>query len=185
VLALAVDRWLSEFPEWAAPPPPPPAPPARWNELYASGTVSSMWLPLGVDGQLGASFDRGPRGDRFGGSLLVRASIPQAAGNGRFQQTAFLAGASWRHMRGPWVSRIELRGGGLLVSGIGYAETSSDWLAWWEVAVFGGHTYGWGALGVEIAATALQHRAVTRDGLVSEAIPFLRIGVGGMLGTNR
>jgi hypothetical protein len=182
VLALAVDRWLSEFPEWAAPPPPPPPPPARWNELVAIGALSSMWMPVGVDGQLGALLDHGPRGDRFGGSLLVRGSIPQAAGNGRFQQTTFLAGASWRHASGAWTTRVELRGGGLLVSGIGYAENASDWLAWWEVAVFAGHTFGRGALGLEIAGTALQHRAVTRDGLVSEDIPFLRVGVGGTFG---
>jgi hypothetical protein len=184
VLALAVDRWLSEFPGWAAP-VPPPAPPTRWNELHVISALSSMWLPLGVDGQLGALVDRGPRGDRFGGSLLVRASIPQAAGTGRFQQTALLAGASWRHTRGPWVSRIELRGGALLVSGIGFTDNGSDWLPWWELAVFGGHRFGFGTLGVEIAATGLQHRAVTRDGLVSEDIPFLRVGVGGMFGTNR
>jgi hypothetical protein len=185
VLALAVDRWLSEFPEWAAPPPPPPPPPARWNELHAIGALSSMWMPLGVDGQLGALVDRGPRGDRFGVSLLVRASVPQAAGNGRFQQTSFLAGATWRHTRGPWISRIELRGGALLVSGTGFTDNGRDWLPWWEVALFGGHTLGRGALGLELAATALQHRAVTSDGLVSEDIPFLRIGVGGMFGTNR
>ncbi|HEY5926172.1 MAG TPA: hypothetical protein VIV11_31020 [Kofleriaceae bacterium] len=181
LLALTVDRWLSSFPEWADPPAPPRAP-TRWTEVTALAALHSMWLPLGLDGQAGALVDHGGRGDRFGGSLLVRASIPQRAGDGRFQQTTFLVGAGWRHERGTWITRFEARAGPLLVSGIGYAENGSDWLVWWEGAGFVGRAMSWGAIGVEVAATALRHRAVTRDGLVSEDIPLLRIGLGGMFG---
>jgi hypothetical protein len=176
LLALSVDRWLTSFPEWAEPPPAP----TRWNEVVVTTAVNSMWLPIGVDGELGALVDRGPRNDRFGATVLVRASIPQTFGSGRFQQTAFLAGASWRHRMGPWASRVELRGGALLVSGIGLADNSRDWLAWWELAGFFGRDMSWGVVGLEIAATALRDHAVTSDGLVSEDIPLLRVGVGGM-----
>lgn len=179
LLALSVDRWLTSFPEWAEPAPPPRAP-TRWNEFVVTSAISSMWLPAGVDGYAGALLDRGPRADRFGGTLLVRASIPQAFGSGRFQQTAFLAGASWRHRAGKWATRVELRGGALLVSGIGLADNDSDWLPWWEAAVFGGRDLSFMVLGIEVAGTAMRARAVTRDGLVSEEIPLLRIGLAGM-----
>ena len=181
LLALTVDRWLSSFPEWADPPAPPRAA-TRWTEVLALAAVHSMWLPLGVDAQAGALVDYGSRADRFGGLVLVRAGVPQAAGSGRFQLTTFLAGAGWRLDRGDWTARLEARGGALLVSGIGLAENASDWLPWWEGAGFVGRRVSWGAIGVEVAATGLRHRAVTRDGLVSEDIPLLRIGVGGMFG---
>jgi hypothetical protein len=46
--------------------------------------------------------------------------------------------------------------------------------------VFGGRRFGWGVLGIELAATPLAHRAVTVDGAVSEAIPRLRVGIAGI-----
>jgi hypothetical protein len=144
--------------------------------------VTSIWVPLGVEGQVGALVDRGARGNRFGVSLLVRGSVPQAAGSGRFQQTALLAGATWRRARGSWSVRAEARGGALLVSGIGYAQNASDFLPWWEGAVFGGRTLSWGTVGIEIAATGLRHKAVTRDGLVKEDIPLFRVGLAAELG---
>jgi hypothetical protein len=110
----------------------------------------------------------------------VRASIPQRAGNGQFQQTAFLTGATWRRRMGAWATRFELRGGAVLVSGMGFPETASDWLPWWEGAAFAGRDFGWTTLGIEVAATALRDHAVTRDGLVSEDVPYVRIGLGGM-----
>lgn len=179
LLALTVDRWLTSFPEWAEPVAPPPAP-TRWNEFVVTSAVSSMWLPIGVDGYAGALVDHGPNADRFGGTVLVRASIPQTFGSGRFQQTALLAGASWRHRVGKWATRVELRGGALLVSGIGLADNDSDWLPWWEAAAFAGRDLGIAVVGLEIAGTAMRARAVTRDGLVSEDIPLLRIGLAGM-----
>jgi hypothetical protein len=181
LLALSVDRWLSAFPEWAEP-PPPPAPAARWIEVHAGGALSAIAMPLGAEARGTGIVDHGGHGHRFGAALHVRATIPQRAGRGRFQQTSLLAGASWRHPFGVWEARAEIRGGAMLVSGIGFADNGHDWLPWWEVAVFGGRGFGWGTVGVELAATALQHRAVTRDGLVSEDIPLLRVGVAGTFG---
>ena len=51
-----------------------------------------------------------------------------------------------------------------------------------ERAVFAGRGFSWGALGVEVAVSGLRHRAVTRDGLVEEDIPLLRLGFAGELG---
>jgi hypothetical protein len=185
LLALGVDRFLSSFPEWAGPapaPPPPPPPPSRWLDVGVVSALNSIWVPLGVDGQVGALADFGGTGHRLGGSLAIRASIPQAAGSGRFQQTALLGGAAWRRGFGSYELRVEARVGALLVSGIGYAENASDWLPWWEGAVFGGSTLRWATIGVEIAASALHHTAVTRDGLVSEDIPRIRVGLAARFG---
>ncbi|HEU0031668.1 MAG TPA: hypothetical protein VFQ53_13605 [Kofleriaceae bacterium] len=181
LLALAVDRFLSAFPEWAGPPPvrAPVAPPARWVEVTAESAVSSLWAPIGIDGQAGAIVDVGGARDRLGGSLLVRASLPQAAGNGSFQQTAVLAGIAYRHRAGAWALRAEARAGAVRVTGMGFTENASDWLPWWEGAVFGGRAWSWGSLGLELAASGLRHVATTRDGLVREDIPALRVGLGG------
>jgi hypothetical protein len=84
--------------------------------------------------------------------------------------------------RGAWQAGAELRGGALLVSGVGFDENHSDWLPWWEIAVTGGRRFGWGTLGVELAGTALQHRAVTTDLLTVEDIPAFRFGVAGSFG---
>ena len=177
LLALTVDRWLTSFPEWAEP-EPVAAPPSRWTELAILAAVSGIAPPLGVDGAVGVLVDRGGERQRFGGTLLVRGTVPQTFGSGSFQQTALLAGASYRRRIGPWTLRGELRGGALLVTGIGLSDGSSDILPWWEVAVFAGRDVGLAVLGLEIAATGLRARAVTSDGLVSEDIPLLRVGVG-------
>lgn len=182
LIALAVDRFLTSFPEWADPPRPPPPPPARWTELVPTAAVNSIWMPIGVEAQGGAILDVGGWADRFGASAMVRASAPQHAGGGHFQQTAFLAGAAWRHRFARWDTRAELRAGGVLVSGIGFAANDHSWLLWWEAAGFAGRRLSWGTLGVEIAATALRDHAVTRDGLVSEDIPLLRVGLSATFG---
>jgi len=185
LLALSVDRFLTAFPEWAGPPPPPPPPappPTRWLDVTLRGAVSSIWVPLGVDAHAGGLVDLGGDTHRFGIAALVRASVPQAAGSGRFQQTAFLAGATYRYRAGAWRFGGELRAGALVVSGIGYALNASDWLPWWEGAVFAGRPFRWGAIGVEVAASGLRDKAVTRDGLVEEDIPALRVGLAGELG---
>jgi hypothetical protein len=188
LLALSVDRFLTSFPDWAGPapapppPPPPPPPPARWLELGLVAAASSIWLPFGVDVHAGGLLDLGADRHRVGGSLLVRASVPQAAGSGSFQQTALLAGLTYRRRAGPWRVRGELRAGALLVSGIGLAENDRAWLPWWEGVVFGGRALGWGTVGIELAASGLRHKAVTRDGLVSEEIPLFRLGFAGELG---
>jgi hypothetical protein len=49
----------------------------------------------------------------------------------------------------------------------------------WEVALFGGRAVWFGAIGIELAGTAQRGRAVTRDGLVSQDIPLIRLGFSG------
>jgi hypothetical protein len=181
LLALSVDRFLNSFPEWADPVSlsAPEYGQQYGIDLLLISSLSSIWLPFGVDAQLGALADFGGTRNRLGGSVLVRASVPQRAGSGSFQQTAFLAGVSWRHRRSPWELRVELRGGALLVSGIGFAENDSDWLPWWEAVAFAGRTFSWGSAGFELAGSVLRHRAVTRDRLVSEDIASFRMGLAG------
>jgi hypothetical protein len=185
LLALGVDRFLDAFPDWAGPPPAPKPvapPPARWVDLGVLGAANAIFEPVGVDGHLGGAVDYGARDHRFGATALVRASVPQAVGNGKFQQTSMLVGAAYRFRADPWRVRAEVRGGALLVSGMGLEENHSDWLPWWEGAVFVGRGFSWGAVGVEIAASGLRHRAVTSDGLAAEDIPLLRLGVAGEFG---
>lgn len=182
LIALAVDRWLTAFPEWAEPPPPPSPPsppPERWTEVLATAAVAGMAPPVGVEGQFGALVDRGGDGHRLGLSALVRTGLPQDAGDGQFRQISLLVGATWRRTIGDWALRAELRGGALRVNGIGFFENDASWLPRWEVALFGGRAVSFGAIGLEIAGTALRGRAVTRDGLVSEDIPLLRLGFSG------
>jgi len=185
LLALSVDRFLSAFPEWAGPAPvvaAAPEPARRWIDVAVRGGVSSIWVPLGVDAQLGGAIDVGGETHGLGGAVLVRASLPQAAGDGRFQQTAFLVGGAYRYRVGPWRLRGEARAGALLVRGSGFEVNDHDWLPWWEGAVFAGRAVGWGTVGVEVAASGLRDKAVTRDGLVSEDIPLFRVGLAGELG---
>jgi hypothetical protein len=181
LIAIVVDRWLTDFPEWAQPPPPSSSlpSPSRWTDVLATVTVSGIAPPLGVEGQLGALVDRGGDGHRFGLSGVVRTGLPQDAGDGRFRQIALLAGATWRRSIGAWELRAELRGGALRVSGIGFFENDTSWLAWWEVALFGGRAVSFGAIGLELAATAQRDHAVTGDGLVSQDIPLIRLGLSG------
>jgi hypothetical protein len=185
LLALGVDRFLDAFPDWAGPAPPPKPiapPPSRWIDVAVMGAASTIFEPVGVDAHLGGAIDFGASRHRFGGTMLVRGSVPQSVGKGSFQQTAMLAGAAYRFRSDPWRVRAEVRGGALLVSGLGLEDNNSDWLPWWEGAVFVGRGFSWGALGVEVAASGLRHKAVTSDGLVSEDIPLLRLGVAGEFG---
>jgi hypothetical protein len=184
LLALGVDRFLSSFPEWAGPapppetpPPPPETPPRRGLGVALTAATHALVDPLGADVQVGALLTR--RG--LGGTAMIRATLPQAAGDGHFQQTSFLGGVAWRQPLDGWELRVELRAGGLLVSGLGFDDDRASWLPWWEAAVTGSRRFGWGTAGLELAGTALRHRAVTSDRSVSEAIPWLRIGVAGTL----
>ena len=179
LLALGVDRWLTSFPEWAEPPEPPRPLPSRSFEVAAEATASAIAPPFGVDGELGALVDYGSPSDRFGVSAVVRSSVPQVAGDGMFHLIATLGGATWRHRFAQWETRVELRGGGLRVSGIGFLEDRASWLPWFEVAAFAGRRWAWGTLGLQIAATTLRDHAVTSDGLVSQDIPLARIGISG------
>jgi hypothetical protein len=178
LLALAVDRWLTSFPEWAEAPEPRPQV-QRWLEVAALVTASAIAPPIGADAELGIVVDLGGRRDRFGISAVGRTGVPQPAGEGQFLQIAALGGASWRHRFAHWETRVELRGGGLRVSGLGFAENHETWVPWGELAVFAGRRWSWGALGCEVAATALRDHAVTADGLVSQDIPLIRVGFSG------
>jgi hypothetical protein len=186
LIALGVDRFLDAFPAWAtsAPPPPPVVveAPERWFELTLLGAANGIVMPLGIDAHAGAGIDLGNAQHRGGVTLLVRASVPQAVGDGSFQQTAFLGGASYRFRSGAWRLRVEARGGALLVRGMGLDENHSDWLAWWEGAAFAGYGFSWGTLGIELAGSGLRDKAVTSDGLVREDIPSFRLGVAGEFG---
>jgi hypothetical protein len=186
LLALGVDRFLSSFPDWAgaapplerAPPlPPPPAPPRRSFSVSLTAATHGLLAPLGADLQLGALVTR----RRLAGVALIRGTLPQGAGAGRFQQTSFLGGLAWRHPLDGWELRAELRAGALLVSGLGFDDNRASWLPWWETAITGAHHFGWGTAGLELAATALRHRAVTSDRLTAEPIPWVRFGVAGTL----
>ena len=177
LLALGVDRWLTAFPEWAVPPPPEPAAPERWLDVLARGTVAGIAPPLGVEGALGAIGDYGGVVDRVGGSVLVRSGPAQAAGSGRFREIALLAGAEWRHRWPQWDLGVELRGGVLRVSGLGFAINDASWIKWWEAAASFGRRFGRATVALEVAATTLRDHAVTRDGLVSQNIPLVRAGI--------
>jgi hypothetical protein len=155
------------------PVPPPPRP--RPYDVALTAAMHGLVAPFGADVEVGARVARG----RLGGSARVRATVPQAAGGGRFQQTSLLAGVGWRRHRGRWELGAEMRAGAMVVSGIGFDDNHAGWLPWWEVAVGGGRRFGWGTLGVEVAGTALQHRAVTADRLVAEDIAPFRAGVAG------
>ena len=69
----------------------------------------------------------------------------------------------------------------LRVSGIGFFENDVSWLPWWEAAFFAGRAVSFGAVGFELAGAAQRDHAVTRDGLVSQAIPMVRLGIAGTL----
>jgi hypothetical protein len=179
LLALAVDRWLTSFPEWAEPPPPPVPPPVRWIEIAIPVAANGITPPLGVEAEAGVLVDWGNAANRIGGTALARTGIPQRAGDGKFREVAALAGVAWRHRTGAWETRVELRGGGLRVSGQGFAEDAVDWIPWGEGAVGAGRRFGFGVIGVELAATPIAAHATTKDGLVSEDIPRFRLGISG------
>lgn len=182
LLALAVDRWLTAFPEWAEPPPPPMPKPARWYAAALEGALGASTPPLGAEGEAGAFGDYGGERDRFGVSAIARTGWPHSAGGGRIREITALAGAVWRHRFDAWELRGELRGGVLRVNGLGFSSDRSAYLAWWEIAAFGGRRFSWGSLGVELAASANRDHAVTQEGLVSQSIPFVRLGFSASFG---
>jgi hypothetical protein len=179
LVALAVDRWLTAFPEWAEPPAPPMPPAARWLAATLEGTASASAPPIGADGEVGGFGDWGGSHDRFGAGLVARTGIPRDAGDGRVRVISALAAATWRRRTGLWEMRAELRAGTLRANGLGFSSDHSDWLPWWEVALFGGRSFEWGALGIALAATPLRDHAVTTEGQVSVDIPFFHIGISG------
>jgi hypothetical protein len=168
---------LTAFPEWAVPPPPIVPGPARWLDTLARATINAIAPPVGAEAAVGAIVDYGAAVDRFGGVALVRTGLAQPAGGGRFRELALLAGATWRHRWPSWDLGVELRGGALRVSGIGFAIDDASWVKWWEAAAFVGRRFGPVTVGLEVAATALRDHAVTRDGLVSQNIPLARVGI--------
>ena len=181
-LARAHRRSVAELvSEWANPPAPPRVA-TQWTEVLALAAVQSMWLPLGVDAQAGALVDYGSRADRFGGLVLVRAGVPQAAGSGRFQLTTFLAGAGWRLDRGE-VDRAARSPRRCAAGQRHRSYRERVRLA----AVVGGRRVCRppGVVGTDRRrgrATGLRHARLRGMAWYQEDIPLLRIGVGGMFG---
>ena len=174
LLAIGVERYLARLPAWSGPARPDARATVAWSLVAA---VSATGLPAGVDGHLGAVVDRRRRHDRVGAGLLVRASWPQAAGPGQLQQTAVLAVARYRRLRGRWHGEAGARGGALVVSGLGFAADRSDVLPWWEGYVAAGRSWRWGSVGLEVAASGLRHRAATSDGSVDVELAQVRLGL--------
>lgn len=178
LLALALDRFLSAFPIWAVPAPRR----ERAGSLAITGAgglgaaVGPTTPSLDVTGA--ADLAIAPR-HRVGLGVTVRASAPLALGSGSFQQTTGVLGGRWRYTGfGPWEPRVELRGGGVLVLGVGFdADNDRQILPWLEAVA--GVSRRWRGLwlGAWIAVAPVSHRAVTNDGLRSRDLPNVHAGL--------
>jgi hypothetical protein len=173
LLALAVERALVEFPSWEM----PKSLPERDWRLGAGAGLLAAGAPFGTELALSSRLDYGDATHRLGVSALARSSWPHVVGGGRSLATSALGGLTWRMRRGRWSYGVELRGGLLLLSGLGFVSNQSRALFWSEGALVAQRHLGNLGLGLSLAASPNRYRAVTVDGENSRRYPWLRFGL--------
>lgn len=179
LLALALDRFLAEFPIWGVP--------ARRREERSRALEVVGGVAAGAAlGPSTPAFDLGGALDlevaprhMLGAGLTVRASAPLALGSGRYQLTTAAIGGRWRYTGlGAWEPRLEVRGGGVLVLGVGFdADNDRQVLPWFEGVAAVSRRWRGVAFGAWVAVAPVSHRAVTDDGLFSRDIPNVHAGL--------
>jgi hypothetical protein len=187
LVALVLEQFLSTFPleEWISKTrPPEPPPPEKifltrdMAELAGSASlaVDSRWPYPSADLEFGVALDVGSSSHRLVGSAALRVGIPHELGSGSYLESMGLLGVGWRYATRGWMLRVEVRTGGLLVSGFGYTTNYHRWLLWVEAQV--GVMWEWKGvlLGPQIAVSPLWHRVETTAG-VGRQLPWLRVGV--------
>lgn len=177
LVAAAVDRFLSTFPQWAEPEPPAPAVPEAWIEGTARGGLHALVAPLGAGAEMSFDLSYGRATNRIGGGVVALGSLPMRVGTGRFALSGLLAEASWTSQWSDVEVRAGLRGGGVLVWGMSFDDNESALLPWGEAALGLSRELAWGSVGVQAAASPWRHRAVTRGMTTHEQIPFVRVGL--------
>jgi hypothetical protein len=177
------EQWLDSLANPVPLLPPPPPPPEKilvmkdMAELAGMAFVSvdSRWVTPSADLELGTAIDVGSSSHRLIGSAAVRLGLPRALGTGHYLEASALLGVGWRYASQNWMLRMEVRTGGLLVSGYGYQNDYHDWVLWLEFQ----STLAWNWRGVLfgplIAVSVLRHEVLTTL-QVSEQLPWLRIG---------
>ncbi len=185
LFATVLEQFLREFPRegWGEDPQPQPVP----ERIIVTQDVTEFagrffvaadtrWQPTSGDLELGATLDVGSDRHRLTASAAFRVGYPHKLGGGQYIENLALLGVGWRYASQNWLTQIEVRTGGLVVSGFGYAINHHTWLLWLEAQ--GAIMWHWHGvlMGPQVGVSPLQHRVVTVDGDVS-AIPRVRIGV--------
>ena len=163
----------------ASAPAVPSGAPSRGTalELSLHLAVNMAPVPLDMDLELGGQLLIGAGDHRLSAGVLVRGSLPHGLGGGGYQVTAPMASVGWQYAAGRLRPSLELRLGGLVVSGHGYFENYTRGLFWVEAA--GALQWRWRALalGVQLAASPMMYEASTFSGQSTRALPGFRVGV--------
>lgn len=188
LITTVLGRFLQDFPreEWGED-PPEPAPVSAPERVVVTQDVSEFsglvlvggdtrWLPTSGDLELGVAIDVGSQRHRLAASAMIRVGVPHALGGGHFIETIGMLGVGWRYAGQSWLTRLEVRTGGLLVSGFGYASNHHTWLLWLEFQGAVMWHWNWVLIGPQIGLSPLRHKAITADG-DSANIPWIRAGV--------
>jgi hypothetical protein len=183
LLGLVLERFLAGFPAErrralrARASGPPPARAARVVEVALHLALAGELAPLGGGAELGAGVELGPERHRFGAIFLARGGAPRELGQGRWLEVALALGLGYRYAVWAWQPAVELRAGATLVQGLGYDASYREWTPGLEAVAALDRRWRRIALGLQVAVTLLRHRILTEDGLYSERLPAVRIGL--------
>jgi hypothetical protein len=180
LLALVLERFLAGFPaeRWRAlERRAAEAARDRRLEVALEGAAALELVPTGGSLELGAALEYGSSRHRLGASLLARASLPRALGQGRFLALGVLAGLRYRFAAFAWQPGLELRAGPVLLAGYGFDESYTRAAFGFEVVARLERAFRRLRLGLELGLSPLRHRVLTLDRSASESLPLLFVGV--------
>jgi hypothetical protein len=161
----------------AAPAPEPPPRRPRRLEVAVLGAVNGRMLPVGVDGQVGARVALGLGRHLMGGDLVARAGAPGTLGEGQFEVVSAFAAIGWQYDVGGWRPGLAVRAGPVAVIGYGYDVNHNAWLFGVEGVASLARCGRALCLGLEVAASPLQLKAVTADRQQQASLPLLHAGL--------
>ena len=185
LLATVLDTFLRELPRdsWGEGPVPARSPErvvvtADMSEVAGMvfAAVDSRWSPTSADAEIGAAIDVGSTEHRLAGSVTARVGYPHALGGGRYLESLAMLGLGWRYGQESWMVRAEIRTGGLLVSGFGYANNGRVWLLWLEAQAAALWCWQGLLIGPELGLSPLRDHIRTGTGFETE-VPWLRAGL--------
>lgn len=179
-----LDTLLRDLPrtEWQ---PAVPAEPAAASVVIRDVTqigalaylaADSRWFPVGASLEAGATLDVGSARHRLTGSAALRCAWPQGVGSGHFLEVLPTLGLGWRYATENVLLRAEVRSGGLMVAGYGFAKNRTVWLPWLELQAAALWSWNKVLVGPGIGVSPLRHEVVTTGG-ASGQVPWLHLGV--------
>jgi hypothetical protein len=139
--------------------------------------VLGAFFPTNGEAELRLMGGLGSMGHGVSLTTLLRMTLPQSLGTGRFYEGAVLAGIGWQYRASGFLVRLEVRAGALGLFGTGYDRAHSVYLPWIEGALDALFSLGPVLIGPEVSGSPLSDPVEVAGESGSTGLSRLRVGL--------